>query len=945
VTSDFPSRAFRILHLEDNSLDGELVAEFLREAALPVTIHRVWTREDFTREVTGDYDLILADHQLPNFSGDEALDIARDLAPGLPFIFVSGTLGEEIAVEALKRGATDYVVKQRLGRLPSVVTRTLAELKERLQRHDVEQALMDSERELRLALQAGRFGAWSLDFATRTLKCSDLCRRNFGREPADPFSYDDLVDAIHPDDRNRMLDAVQKSVLSGNDYDIEYRVITPSGEVRWIGIRGQPIYDSQGRAERIMGVSVDIDSRKRGELFRRALIDLEDRFRRLDDPVDLAFAAAQMLGETLEIGRAGYGTVDPDAETITIDRDWTATGVRTLAGTLQFRDYGSYIEDLKRGTTVVFADATQDERARAGAEALRAIQALSVVNLPIIEQGRIRALFYLNHPQARRWRDDELAFLREVASRTRAVVERRRAEQGLRESERNYRYAAELNPQVPWTATPDGRVETMSPRWEEWTGHEGKDDTWARALVEEDVAAAQQTWARSLATGEPYDIIYRLRMRDGEARFVRSRAFPRRGEDGRIIRWYGTTEDVHEEKLLEQALADFNRELERRVEQRTHELTLAQEALRQSQKLEAIGQLTGGVAHDFNNLLTPIVGSLDLLQRRRLGGEREQRLIESALQSAERAKTLVQRLLAFARRQPLRSGPVDVGDLIRGMADLVSSTCGPQVRLAVEIEPQLASAIADANQLEMALLNLCVNARDAMPQGGDLTLSAANAVLRDGGTARLKPGRYVRITVADTGSGMDEATLARAIEPFFSTKGIGKGTGLGLSMVHGLASQLGGDMTIASTPGRGTAVTLMLPAADHAAAAADGQDGAAPADLARGIALLVDDEDLVRESTAEMLGDMGYHVVEATSAERALKMVEEGLAFDLLVTDHLMPGMSGVELARAIRARHPGLPVLIISGYADTDTIAPDLPRLAKPFRRGDLADSLALRH
>ena len=271
-------------------------------------------------------------------------------------------------------------------------------------------------------------------------------------------------------------------------------------------------------------------------------------------------------------------------------------------------------------------------------------------------------------------------------------------------------------------------------------------------------------------------------------------------------------------RASEEALRHLNETLEQRVLSRTTELVEAQEALRQSQKLEAMGQLTGGVAHDFNNLLTPIIGGLDMLSRRGVGGERERRLIDGALQSAERAKTLVQRLLAFARRQPLQAEAVDVGALVRGMADLIASTSGPQVRMQVEIEEGLVAAEADPNQLEMAILNLCVNARDAMPDGGVLTLSAGCKKLAAGEITRLPAGSYIRIRIADTGVGMDEATVARAVEPFFSTKGIGKGTGLGLSMVHGLASQLSGALTIASKPGLGTTVDLWLPVSEDQAA-------------------------------------------------------------------------------------------------------------------------------
>jgi signal transduction histidine kinase/CheY-like chemotaxis protein len=366
----------------------------------------------------------------------------------------------------------------------------------------------------------------------------------------------------------------------------------------------------------------------------------------------------------------------------------------------------------------------------------------------------------------------------------------------------------------------------------------------------------------------------------------------------------------------------------------------AEEALLQSQKLEAMGQLTGGVAHDFNNLLTPIIGSLDLLHRRGLGDARERRLIEGALQSADRAKTLVQRLLAFARRQPLQPRPVDVAALVTDMGNLVASTTGPQIKVVVDAPRNLPRARADPNQLEMALLNLSVNARDAMSDGGTLRITVSSEILGSLHRASLPAGEYIRLSVADSGVGMDDATLARAVEPFFSTKGVGKGTGLGLSMVHGLASQLGGALTLSSRPGVGTNIDLWLPVTDGR------EDVEAailtPAEAAHsGTVLLVDDEPLVRASTAHMLSELGYRVVEAVSADEALVLLD-GADFDLLVTDHLMPGMSGADLTHEVRIRRPTLPVLIISGYAEEDGIAPELPRLTKPFRQLELAAKIA---
>ncbi|MES2291458.1 MAG: PAS domain-containing protein [Pseudomonadota bacterium] len=374
-----------------------------------------------------------------------------------------------------------------------------------------------------------------------------------------------------------------------------------------------------------------------------------------------------------------------------------------------------------------------------------------------------------------------------------------------------------------------------------------------------------------------------------------------------------------------------------------NELETARDALRQSQKMEAMGQLTGGVAHDFNNLLTPILGSLELLQRRPGLTEREARLIDAGLQSADRARILVQRLLAFARRQPLQSGAVDLATLVGDMADLLASTSGPQIKVETAIAQGLPPVMADANQLEMALLNLCVNARDAMPDGGVITIAARTGPC-DGDTpaASVDPaGGTVCLSVADTGIGMDAETVQRAVEPFYSTKGIGKGTGLGLSMVHGLVSQLGGVLDIDSTPGQGTTITLSLPVSATPVVASEPVEP--PVERpAGGRILVVDDEPLVRMSTVDLLEALGFQAEEAGDATEAQGIIARSERFDLVITDHLMPGMSGADLAAWIRAEQPEVPILIASGYADLEGIPAAFPRLTKPFREQELAVAIA---
>ncbi|GAB6403261.1 hybrid sensor histidine kinase/response regulator [Pseudomonas sp. MHK4] len=513
---------------------------------------------------------------------------------------------------------------------------------------------------------------------------------------------------------------------------------------------------------------------------------------------------------------------------------------------------------------------------------------------------------------------------------TRDLTDRKMAEETLKQSEQQFRLLVQsVTDYAIYMLAPDGRVTNWNLGAQRIKGYlpaEVIGQHFSLFYTPEDQAAGLPTRALEIATREGRFENKGWRVRKDGTRFMAHVVVdPIRGDTGTLLGFAKITRDITEATQAQQALEQ------------------TREALFQAQKMQAIGQLSGGIAHDFNNLLTVILGNLEIVRKRLANDPKIVRLLDNATQGALRGVSLTQRMLAFARKQELKSEPVDLADLVQGISGLLRSSLGPSVALETRFPTQIEPVMADVNQLELAMLNLATNARDAMPNGGKIVIGTRAETIAEPSRSGVAAGRYVCLSVTDTGEGMDEATLASAMDPFFTTKGLGKGTGLGLSMVHGFIEQLGGRFILKSQKDQGTTAELWLPVASAYAVAAPIADEPAAPQVPRLCILVVDDDSLVLTSTCLLLEDLGHRVITATSGAQGLELFEKNPAIDLVITDMAMPHMSGAQLADAIRTLKAGMPIILATGYAERlEGFASGLPRLSKPFTQQNLVEIIA---
>ncbi|RMN23579.1 Sensory box sensor histidine kinase/response regulator [Pseudomonas coronafaciens pv. zizaniae] len=804
-------------------------------------------------------------------------------------------------------------------------------LRDRTDEHLAGRAIEEAQERYRLAAKATNDAIWDWDLKADYILWNDALEQAYGHPLATlDTSSDWWIAQIHPDDRARIYASIH-AVIDGNGtaWTDEYRFRRLDGSYADILDRGHVIRDAEGSAARMIGAMLDMSQMRKAEM---ALRRSEERSRTMLETIEAAFAIIE----------------------VRFDADDSPVDYRFIEANPAFERQAGV--DLRGKWVTEFAPDLERFWFEAYGHVAKTGEPAS----------------FENYAKAfERWFEVKAVRVGEPADRQIAVMfsdvtARRDAEERLRTSEAISRENVE---RVQLALAAGAIIGTwhwdlLSDRFavdeafsrafglEPALGHEGLSLEQVIATVHpEDRPGLIEAINAVITEGSLYAHQYRVRRADGIYYWIEANGRVDRAEDGTPLSFPGVLINVDERRTVAAerdrataALRSLNDTLEQRVAARTTELMQAEEKLRQSQKMEAVGQLTGGLAHDFNNLLAGISGALELMSTRIEQGRWSDvdKYIVTAQGAAKRAAALTHRLLAFSRRQTLDPQPTDVNRLMKGMTDLIQRTVGPSILVETIGTPRLWPTLVDASQLENALLNLCINARDAMPDGGRITIDASNRWVEDGATQvhDLPEGQYLSLCVTDTGTGMTPEVMAKAFDPFFTTKPIGQGTGLGLSMIYGFANQSGGQVRIQSEVGKGTSIFIYLPRYDGAAVRDESDAHIPPVEFTQSgeTILIVDDEPTVRMLLTDSLGDLGYTLIEAADSLAGLKLLRSDVHIDLLITDVGLPGgMNGRQMADAGREVRPQLKTLFITGYAENaaigdEQLGPGMRVLTKPF-------------
>ncbi len=912
-----------VLFVEDSADDAAILLDELQSAGFDPKWKRVETEASFLAEIKNLPDIILSDYSMPQFSGLKAAKILEESGLNIPFILISGTVGEDVAVEAMKHGATDYLLKDRIGRLGPAVQHALEVKRLRDEHNHAENEQRKSEERFRQMekIQANILNALPAHIALVNpdgviISVNDAWHR-FATANARPGpelgmgqNYIDICLTAHGEhsDEAQAVASGLRQVLRGEakEFTIEYPCHSPM-EQRWFRLIATPLREGQQPGAVVMHLNTT--EQRKAEM---ALQKGEREMRQLAGELE-SERTRLIVAQTV----AKIGSWETDLKTLAVN--WSdethhifETDSRTFCPTHQGFMELVHPED-RAAVEAVFRGSFNQRESCVFEHRL------------CLAQGQIKFV-------EERWQIffDDFGKPARAIGTCQDISERKRADQKLRESEERFRQLAENIHEVFWITDPSkSQMLYISPGYEKIWGRSCESvyqspQTWLEAIHPEDLSRILEASVNK-QTGGIYDEIYRIVRPDGSLRWIHDRAFPIRDAVGEVYRIVGTAEDITRQRELE-------------------------EQFRQAQKMESIGQLAGGVAHDFNNLLTVInCYSQLLLESPGLPPDAGE-MLKEVFTAGERAAKLTQQLLTFSRKQAIRTEIIDLNEIVTDVAKMLRRLIGENIELQMSMSEGLPPITADVGMMDQVLMNLAVNARDAMPKGGRLSISTKLENI-DEQSARqnseARPGQFVCLKIRDTGCGMSPEVLTRIFEPFFTTKEIGKGTGLGLATVFGIVKQHNGWIEVESEPGSGAAFKVFLPAAAQTAAQ-PGEVTAAQSQGGTETILLVEDEDALRGMALIILQKYGYRVLEATNGPDALQVWEQHHGkIDLLLTDMVMPGgMTGHELAEKLKAFNPALKAVYTSGYsAEMSGLASGLrdktPFLQKPYHPQKLATTI----
>ncbi len=1003
-------KPLRVLIVEDSEDDADLVLIHLKRADYDIYSERVQTSATLKAALAkNQWDIIISDFQMPTFTGLGALKILKETGLDIPFILVSGTIGEDLAVESMLAGVNDYLMKDNLTRLVPAIERELNEAAQRRARKQAEIDLKESEKRLKLALTAAGMGVWEWNLLNDEIYLSPECYEvlrisEFGG------NLSAFREFVHPDDAESVTLKASSAIENHTIYIDEFRVLNHSGIEFWLANRAVTEYSEDGIPCRMIGTVLDITERRKLE---QNVLASETRFRTLSENTVAGVTLCEASGKLIYVNDAYLSIVGYSRE-----------------------DFENGQLDGQEITVAEYREADQMALAKSRAEG----KSEPYEKEYICKDGsRVPVLLAVALSNL----DGHEYFISAILD----ITERKKAEKEHRESEENFRALVQATAQRVRSAGVNGENENFLSWWTDLTGQTSEDAKnfgWLAAVHPEDRESTRQAWLLALENFELFNVIYRILIVNGEYHYFAVRGVPVFNEDGSFRQWIGTFTDITERKKAEVSLREsenrlqlaitaakmgiwewdvaknnlfwsdmnyqiYGREIpvtnisdfinmvhpedaekvwaetqkavdensvfesEFRIIRSSSEIrwvntraipgydesgkpdkflgvTLdfterknaqdalfkSEENLRQAQKLESIGRLAGGIAHDFNNMLTIINGYSDMILQRMHHDDPLRRKIEEIKKAGERSSALTNQLLAFSRRQILQPKVLQINEIISETTSMLQRLIGEDIHLISKLNQDVDQIKADPNQISQVLMNLTVNARDAMPEGGTIFIKTENVHFAEdyhNQHIEIKMGDYVCLTVTDIGTGMEQNTLEHIFEPFFTTKDIGVGTGLGLATVYGIVSQSGGQIIVDSEVGTGTSFRIYLPRVKESVKPTT--EISLSAQLLRGteIILLVEDEPNVRKLTREILESYGYQIIEAVDGEDALRISEQiNHKFDLLLTDIVMPKIGGYELAEKLLEAGAEMRVLFTSGYTENSKIKDDLINSNKNF-------------